>query len=886
MRIARLATLAWMCLVPGRGLADDAPLPTPAAAPVPWTTSRLAGSPEPPLPYTVERTFDKLDLKTPIYVIEEPGTANLFAVLYAAGALPTRVVRFANDPSAEKFETLYETTDRLYSICFDPDYAANRRIYVFRNLAPPNVAERQNRVSRFTLDAGPTGRIDPKSEEVILEWGSDGHDGGDMAFGTDGMFYLTTGDGTGDSDTWNSGQTLDDLLGAVLRIDLRNPSDGKPYRIPPDNPFVDTPGARGEIWAYGLRNPWRMSVDPPTGHLWVGTNGQDLWETAHLVRRGENYGWSVYEGSHPFYLERKRGPTPLVPPTIEHSHAEFRSLTGGVVYHGDVLPELEGAYIYGDYSTGRIWGMKHDGAKSLWHKELADTSLMIAAFRVVPGGQLLVADHGSGLYRLVPTPKGEPGPPFPTKLSQTGLFAAAAEHQPDAALLPYSVNAPGWADGATAERFIALPERAQIDYSSGSWTFPNGTALVQTLSLERKLGKPESRVRVETRVLLRQQNEWAGYSYRWNEEQSDATLVAKDGADGEFELDGGRRQKWRFPSRTECLTCHSRAANFVLGVTEAQLNRPHGGATSGENQLATFERLGVFSKPLPKPPGELAKLANPYDSTHDLDARARAYLQVNCSVCHVSAGGGNAKMELGVATERAKMELIEARPQHDSFGIANAMLVAPGDPDRSVLVHRLARRGRGQMPPLVSARVDDAAVELLRSWIATIPPNRPLVQAWKMDDLAPALEELKSGRSVETGRTAFRDTGCAQCHRLGGEGGTVGPDLTDVARRLSTAELLEAIIEPSKKIADEYATWLVQTDDGQTLSGRIDREDERLLVLRETSSTVPPREIDKSTVIARRKADTSNMPAGIVNVLHKHEILDLLAYLLAAEKPK
>ena len=163
----------------------------------------------------------------------------------------------------------------------------------------------------------------------------------------------------------------------------------------------------------GCATPGACAVDPKTGQIWVGNNGQDLWETAHLVRRGENYGWSVYEGSHPFYLERKRGPTPLVPPTIEHSHAEFRSLTGGVVYHGDKLPDLDGAYIYGDYSSGRIWGMKHDGQRVLWHRELADTSLQIAAFRVDHRGELLIVDHGGGIYRLVPDAEEEHGGAVP-----------------------------------------------------------------------------------------------------------------------------------------------------------------------------------------------------------------------------------------------------------------------------------------------------------------------------------------------------------------------------------------------------------------------------------------------------------------------------------------
>ena len=202
-----------------------------------------------------------------------------------------------------------------------------------------------------------------RSEQVIIEWHSEGHDGGGLVFGHDGMLYISTGDGTTDSDGWVSGQDLSELLGGVLRIDVDHPNGTQAYSVPNDNPFVGMKDARPENWAYGLRNPWRMCIDQKTGRIWAGNNGQDLWETVHLIRRGENYGWSVYEGSHPFYLNRKPGPTPPVPPTIEHSHAEFRSLTGGVVYYGAKFPELNGVYVYGDYSSGEIWGARHDGSR-------------------------------------------------------------------------------------------------------------------------------------------------------------------------------------------------------------------------------------------------------------------------------------------------------------------------------------------------------------------------------------------------------------------------------------------------------------------------------------------------------------------------------------------
>ncbi|MDB5352060.1 MAG: putative heme-binding protein [Planctomycetota bacterium] len=877
---APLATLL-LSLCAGFAVADDKPIgPKPRT---PWSSSRLVGSPDPPSPYTVEKTFTKQTWKAPIYLAEEPGTDRLL-VVQAEGAADqgARVLRIKDDPDAGETEVFLDMPKRLvYSVCFHPDYVKNGFLYVFSN-GPKDLPERMNRISRFNVDRQAPRHVDPKSEETIIEWKSAGHDGGDLTFGHDGLLYVTTGDGTSDSDGWNSGQTLDDLLGSVLRIDV-NRRDGKmPYAIPADNPFVKTPGARGEVWAYGLRNPWRMCTDPKTGHIWVGNNGQDLWETAHLIRRGENYGWSVAEGNHPFYLERKRGPTPLVAPTIEHSHAEFRSLTGGVVYHGDKLPDLAGAYIYGDYSTGRIWGMKHDGQRVLWHRELADTTLQIAAFRVDHRGELLIVDHGgNGLYRLIPRPKTENATPFPTLLSQTGLFASTKTNQLDPAVIPYSVNAPAWTDGARADHAMAVPGATKVGFDSGrSWTFPDGTALVQTLSLEREPGKAASLFRVETRVLLRQQGEWDGYSYRWNPEQTDATLVAKNGEEAEI-----ARQNWRFPSRAECMACHSRAGNYVLGLTGSQLNRDQGEGGGRVNQLQAFDQLGLFTSALPKPPQDLDRFVDPADATQDLERRSRAYLHVNCSGCHVESGGGNAKMEMALTTPREKMNLLGARPQHDTFGIADAMLVAPGDPERSVLLHRLSHRGRGQMPPLVSNRVDESAVALLRAWIAQLKPDRPFVRDWTMDDLLPSLDQMATGRSLDSGRKAFLDTGCVQCHRIGGEGGTVGPDLAGVGRRLAPRDLLESILVPSRVIADEYANFLIETAEGTVVSGRIEREDDRVVVLRPP----PPAQavtIEKAGILQRRRLDQSNMPAGTVNVLQKEQVLDLLAFLISDPQPK
>jgi uncharacterized repeat protein (TIGR03806 family) len=854
-----------------------------------WINTRLSGSPEPPSPYTVERAFTQIEWKNPMYVAPEPGTERLWVVLQGGEKdRPSRIVRLQNQADAPQPETVLSIPGRLmYGLTFHPGFRTNGFVFVFSN-GPTPEPERTNRVSRFTVSRSAPFGIDPASEQIIIAWRSAGHDGGDLAFGRDGMLYITSGDGTSDSDGWDSGQDMTRLLAKLLRIDVDHPPAGRMYAVPGDNPFVNLPGARPETWAYGFRNPWRMGIDERTGDIWVGQNGQDLWESSHLVRRGDNIGWSVFEAGHPFYPNRRRGPTPVVLPTIEHHHSEFRSLTGGVVYYGNEFPELNGTYIYGDYATGRIWGARHRDGKLVWHQELADTQLQIAAFRVDQHGQLLIVDHGGGLYRLIKRPEETPRAPFPVLLSETGLFTSTKDHRPEPGLISYSVNAPGWTDGAEAERFLALPGAARIQYASTrGWTFTNGTVLVQTLSLDSRTGEAASRKRIETRILLRQDGEWAGYSYRWNADQSDARLVAKEGENLELSqtdaAGAARRQTWRIPSRTECLTCHARAVNFVLGLSEAQMNRAHDYAGKVENQLAAFTRWDLFTNAPNQNVNSLARLANPYDEREDLDKRARAYLHANCSVCHVEAGGGNAKMELESSRTREQMNLVGARPQHDSFGITNAMLVAPGEPDRSVLLQRISRRGRGQMPPLVTARVDERAAALMRQWIAGMKSEETLVREWTMGDLQPALPQLDRDRSPAAGKLVFQKTGCVQCHRVGGEGGSVGPDLTGVGRRLDRRALLESILEPSKVIADEYAVYEIERRDGETVTGRIEREDDRELTLRTGSAVEELVRIAKTDVRRRTKSSLSNMPAGIVNVLQKDQILDLLAYLISAE---
>ncbi len=698
---------------------------------VPFTTSKVIGSPDPLPPYRAARIFEKLELKDPIYVAPEPGQGTFLVVETLESASAGRLRRFSNVPDASALETVL-TLDRLiYGFCFHPKFSENGYIYLVTN-GPSKAEKKHNRIARYTIGREKPHAIDSQSELVVLEWESNGHNGGELAFGPDGMLYCVTGDGTSDSDPLQTGQGLNDYLAVMLRLDIDHPEKDRPYSVPKDNPFVSVADAKPEIWAFGFRNPWRMTFDKQTGHLWVGQNGQDLWEQVYVVERGGNYGWSVQEGSHPFYLERPRGPGDIRPPVVEHHHVEARSLTGGVVYYGSKLPELQGAYIYGDYSTGKVWGVRYNGKQVTWHKELVDTPFAIVGFAETPDGDLVVIDQHTGFYKLEPNPPPTaPLPKFPAKLSETGLFASVAKHTVAPGVIPYSVNAALWSDGAHKERFLALSgeDHAEFTENGKSWNFPDGTVLVKSFALERTAGDVNTRRWIETRILTRQQKEWVGYSYEWNDEQTDAVLVETQGKDREFtikEVSGERKQTWHYPSRAECMVCHSRAANFVLGLQTEQLNRDQQYGDRVDNQLRTLAHIGVLRTggkhaDLAKAADEYPRFVDPYDDAKPLEDRVRAYFHANCANCHQWAGGGNAALDLLSRTSLEKTKLVDTLPLHNKFDIGDARIVAPGEPQRSVLLHRMRLRGRGQMPPMATSVVDEPAVKLLEAWIRSVP---------------------------------------------------------------------------------------------------------------------------------------------------------------------
>ena len=680
---------------------------------VEWSTSHLKGSPEPPSPYRLVRAFPDVTFKEPVFIAQEPGAERIWIGEYGG-----RIYSFEpRDPVGTK-RLVLDIERGLSAFSFHPRFTGNREIFVFSHEDPKLPRGSQlSHVLRYRIGTAQPGT-------VIIEWPGGGHNGGEAIIGPDSFLYISTGDGTSGSDKNETGQSMNDLLAAMLRIDVDHPDPGRNYSIPKDNPFVNMEGARGEVWSYGFRNPWRFSFDPVTGRPWVGDVGQDIWEMIELTEKGANHGWSVKEGSHAFHINAKRGPTPITPPVIEHHHTVCRSITGGYVYQGAKFPELRGAYVYGDYEYGKVWALRYDAKmrKLTWQKELADSAVKISSFGQGRDGSFYALDYGSGeIYELDRRPPVREPARFPRRLSQTGLFASVKDHKTASGVMPYEINAPFWSDGAHKERFFALPGKAVVEAKdSGAWEFDDGAVTVKSFSLDMDEGNPASRRRIETRVVLKQENHWVGYTYAWNRDQTDAELVGAAGLDRTYQIKdstspgGARRQTWHYPSRNECMFCHSRAAGFVLGLNTAQLN--HG------DQLGAIERAGLLKQPLTKAAAELPAYANPFDAKAPLETRVRTYLQVNCAMCHVSDGGGNSAMELGFATPIADAKIIGEKPVHDTMGLSNPLLVAPGDPSRSVLLERLRRRGTHQMPPTSTNRVDTRGASLLEEWIKSLRP--------------------------------------------------------------------------------------------------------------------------------------------------------------------
>jgi glucose/arabinose dehydrogenase len=307
----------------------------------------------------------------------------------------------------------------LLGLAFHPKYKDNKQFFVYYSA---NDAKHRSVVSRFRASSSDPRVADPASEERIWVSAEDpfeNHNGGHIAFGPDGYLYITLGDGGAADDPMSSGQNPRDWFGSILRIDVDHPADGKPYGIPRDNPAKRAKKYAHwapEVYCIGLRNVWKFSFDRQTGELWAGDVGQNLWEMVHKIDNGGNYGWSIREGFHSFQPQRRQRPDPaakIQPPIVEYPHAPTAgrpdsglSITGGYVYRGKKIPALDGVYVYGDYDSGRIWGLKVEKGELTKFAELIDLKkgpkLNIASFGEDSHGELYILAFDGRIHELAP----------------------------------------------------------------------------------------------------------------------------------------------------------------------------------------------------------------------------------------------------------------------------------------------------------------------------------------------------------------------------------------------------------------------------------------------------------------------------------------------------
>jgi len=729
----------------------------------------------PPVTYSVPNAFPGISFSRPLALRTPPGeTERLFVCEKGSGASvggDIRVIPDVRNPVNEQFldlngivearpnESFLTSSEMgLLSMAFHPDYATNGYFFVVYNVN--DGSDDYQRLSRFEVSSGNRNRADTNSETIFIQQINDAgnHNGGDIHFGPDGYLYMSWGDEGGSNDILNNSQTVTkDFWSSITRIDVdRKVGNIEPqshpavmldsggvayYSVPADNPAFSNgslPNAavRTEFWAIGLRNPWRMSFDPITGKLYVGDVGQGAREEIDEIIKGQNYGWAFREG-------RIGGPRSQTPPLgwtdREEPLWDYRrgsgtlqgnSVTGGVVYRGDRLQELIGKYIFGDHVSGNIWAFDLETSEVI---RLTGNTSIVGYGYDPSNGDILMADLGDGIVRRLVSE--EVTGDFPQTLSATGVFSSVSNLTPNPGVVAYDVNVPFWSDFAEKQRWFVIPDVPdRMGYSEdGVWTFPSGSVWIKHFELELTRGDPSTAKRIETRVIVKNDEGCYGVSYRWNEAGTGAALVPEAGVTFDLTVtEGGavRTQTWEIPSRANCLTCHTSQAGHLLSFNTRQLNRP--GMIGGVN--GNFVSLLSTAGYLIGNPADSTVLPrhSPWSDTDvSLEARARSYLDVNCAYCHMAGG-----IEPESFSALANLPLGETGMVDgvSNSGVQNPQdrIIVPGSTDRSIIWNRIgASNGYTRMPPLASNEIDNEAVSMIGDWIGDQLPDRETFQDWR-----------------------------------------------------------------------------------------------------------------------------------------------------------
>jgi len=718
--------------------------------------SRVANStlafPQEPYLYDVANAFpNEVTFNSPVALASPPGETNRLFVVERAGRI--YVLNNLAAPAKTLFLDISSRVDDsgeggLLGLAFHPGYATNRYFFVYYtlNTTTGGGSGFHNRVARFEASpSNPNQALAGSEVPLITQYDeAENHNGGDLHFGPDGYLYVSLGDEGGARDSFGNTRFITrDFFAGILRLDVDkrpgslapnpHPASSDNYAVPPDNPFVGATSFNGsainpaqvriEYWALGLRNPWRFSFDPVTGRLYCGDVGEDQREEVNVITKGGHYGWNYREGG----IASGNGIPPsgavFVDPILDYERGggttEGQSITGGVVYRGNKLPQLHGDYIFADYFTGNIWALRYDGTNATNWRWLT-SSLGTAAFGVDPSnGDILMVTPWpvSQMQRLIY--RTTSSAPLPQRLSDTGAFSSLASLQPQPGIVPYEINTPFWSDHALKRRWFSVPNVNRfIGFNpDANWSFPTGTVWIKHFDLEMTNGVPSSARRIETRFLVKNSGGIYGLTYRWNSTQTDANLVSENGLNESFIIrEGGtnRTQIWRYPSRSECLVCHSPAGGYALGFNTHQLNR---NGAAGGNQILDLNEMGYFASPVTSVAG-LPAYAHATNQTASLEHRVRSYLGANCVYCHQPGGTGLGSWDARLTTPLPQAGILDGQ-LFDTFGDPENKVVKPGSLEHSMIYTRISQPGARHMPPLGSSELDQAAIAMVAQWISS-----------------------------------------------------------------------------------------------------------------------------------------------------------------------
>lgn len=670
----------------------------------------------------------------------------------------------------------------LLNLVFHPGFATNRHMFVYYTWVAPGtvigspttrpphtVANKyHDRLSRFTLTAA--GTTTTNTEVVFVDQtGNDTwHNGGGLFFHPDnGFLYWTDGD---DANTANTQVITNKLFSGVFRIDvdmrggvISHPPPRQPnlgftanYYIPSDNPFVGQPNVLEEFFCLGLRSPHRMTIDPPTGRIYIGDVGQGAREEISRMEPGEsglNFQWNHVEGFVGTMPANHLGGSK--PPILDYPHADGRAVIGGHVYRGsEFAAELGGRYIFGDNVSRTVWVMdesttpatkvaigilpKGDGPNS------GSDYTGLSSFGLDANNEIYLCQMSSIGGRIYKLSKGTPSAsrPLPTLLSETGAFTDLATLEPHPGLIPYTVNSPLWSDAAHKTRWMGIPTNTFVTFApTGNWTFPGGSVFVKHFELSVNDTNPALRQRLETRLLVRDTNGLVyGASYKWRPDYSDADLVNTLTNENIFITtpSGIRTQVWSYPGRQDCLTCHTIPSGGVLGVNTRQLNGDFNYSETGvtDNQIRALNHISLFTAPLNEATiPDHSKVVPVNDANASLELRVRSYLDANCAHCHRPNGGVNALFDARFDTPLTNAGIVGG-PALNHLGITGAKIVVPTNLAASVLYQRDNSLGAIRMPPLAKNQIDDEAMAVIAAWINALPPlPTDLPPPWEHTDI-------------------------------------------------------------------------------------------------------------------------------------------------------